>query len=491
MKNDVIQYERTYLRLKNKIESGILPVGTRLPGRSVLCQEYGTSERTIRRTLELLEQDGFLGIEPRKRPVVVSAFPSSEGRALQTTKKADATQVSDLMETTQLLCYPIYLRGLRLCAGEDWHTPETLLGRMDPSRSAEFWQLSSRLGRFFIARNENELLLRTVDYLGFRGKEPPRGSAEDRTEYRAHLETLIRTVKNGGAPERADLDAIFAQYRIIAEQAGEMQFLRAGSPCPMLDRAEGVGQRLSLAQERYSSVCLDLLGLIAMGRYQPGDRLPTHDQIQEYYHVSRDTSVKAVRMLREWGVVTAAPRRGISVEMDLEALQRIQIVPDAIARHVRRYLDSLDLLALTVEPVAAHAAAYVEPGEARRLRGAILRQEEQPYEHQLIPRTLLDFITAHIQHHALGSVYGLLARNLSIGRSIPKLVSRDKNPQNGELYRQCLAAVDTLISGDTAGFAAAAGALFAQVQRLVASECRRLDYWEAAMGVYDGAALWR
>ena len=61
MKNDVIQYERTYLRLKNKIESGILPVGTRLPGRSVLCQEYGTSERTIRRTLELLEQDGFWG----------------------------------------------------------------------------------------------------------------------------------------------------------------------------------------------------------------------------------------------------------------------------------------------------------------------------------------------------------------------------------------------------------------------------------------------
>ena len=56
--------------------------------------------------------------------MVVSAFPSSEGRALQTTKKADATQVSDLMETTQLLCYPIYLRGLRLCAGEDWHARE-------------------------------------------------------------------------------------------------------------------------------------------------------------------------------------------------------------------------------------------------------------------------------------------------------------------------------------------------------------------------------
>lgn len=491
MKNDVVQYERTYQLLKNKIESGILPVGFRLPGRSVLCREYGTSERTIRRVLELLERDGFLEIEPRKRPVVVSAFPSPEGRALQNIKKADAAQVNDLMETAQLLCYPIYLRGLRLCTGGDWRTPESLLDRMDPGRSGEFWHFANRLGRFFLARNENELLLRTVDSLGFRGQEPPRGSTEDRARYRGHIASLIETVKGGGAPKRTDLNAIFAQYRAIAEQAGEMQFLRAGSPCPMLAQAEGVGLRLSLAQERYSSVCLDLLGLIAMGRYQPGDRLPTHDQIQGYYGVSRDTSVRAVRMLREWGVVTAAPRRGISVEMDLEALKRISIDPETIARHVRRYLDSLDLLALTVESVAAHAAAHVEPGEARRLRAAIARQEEQPYEHQLVPRTLLDFITEHIQYRALGSVYGVLARNLSIGRSIPKLVSRDKNPQNSKLYRQCLEAVDTLIGGDTAGFAAAAGALFAQVQQLVASECRRLDYWDAAMDVYDGAALWQ
>ena len=66
MKHDVIQYERIYNLLKNRIESGILPVGARLPGRSVLCGEFGTSERTIRRALELLEQDGYLEIAPRK-----------------------------------------------------------------------------------------------------------------------------------------------------------------------------------------------------------------------------------------------------------------------------------------------------------------------------------------------------------------------------------------------------------------------------------------
>lgn len=491
MKNDVIQYERTYQRLKNKIECGILPVGARLPGRSILCREYGTSERTIRRALELLEQDGFLEIAPRKRPTVISAFAAPEGRALQNTKKADAARVNDLMQTAALLCYPIYLQGLRLCTGEEWRTPEAIFSQMDTNRPMEFWQLSSRLWRFFIARNENELLLRVVDSLGFRGKTPPHGSLKDRVRYCSHIETLFQTVKSGGEPGRAELDAIFSQYKAIAEQAGQLQFLQMRSPCPLLAEAEGLGQQLSLAQERYSSVCLDLLGLIAMGRYQPGDRLPTHDELQAFYGVSRDTTVKAIRMLRQWGAVTAAPRRGISVIMDLEALKRIRISPEFVACHVRRYLDSLELLSLTMENVAAHAAAYTSQKDARQLSKTLLRQFEQPYEHQLIPRTLLNFITEHIQYDALRAIYEVLTRNLSIGRGIPKLVSREQNPRNRGIYQQCIEAAGSLSAGDAGRFAKIAADMFEKVRSLTAAECRRLGYWDAAMKVYDGASLWK
>lgn len=491
MKSDVIQYERAYQQLKNKIESGILPVGTRLPGRALLCRELGTSERTIRRALELLERDGLLEIEPRKRPVVASAFPSPEGRALQNTRKADAAQVDDLMQTADLLCYPIYLRGLRLCTGEDWRTPERILGQMDPNRPAEFWRLSRRLWRFFIARNENELLLRIVDSLGFYGKEPPAGSLEDRMRYRFHIETLFQTVKAGGGPGQTELNAIFSQYQAIAEQAEDVQFHQLLSPCPMLAGEDELGKQLSMTQERYSSMCLDLLGLIAIGRYQPGDRLPTHDQLQEHYGVSRDTSVKAVRMLRDWGVVTAAPRRGISVEMDLAALQKIQIAPESIACHVRRYLDSLDLLTLTVERVAAHAATFVPSEDIGKLQKTISWQEKHPYKHQLIPRTLLDFITEHIQYGALQSIYGISARNFSIGRSIPKLVSRDKNPQNEEIYRECVEAASLLLGGDAGQFAKKAADLFEHIRTLIVWACRQLGYWDAAMEVYDGASLWQ
>lgn len=491
MKSDVVQYERTYQLLKSRIECGILPVGSKLPGRSILCQEFGISERTIRRALELLEQDGFLEITPRKRPAVISAFALPQNRVFRNTRKADKTRVNDLLQTSILLCYPAYLRGLHLCTGEDWRTPEMIFDRMDPEQPEEFWQLSSRLWRFFIARNGNELLLRAVDGLGFRGKEPPNSSREERVRYCSNIRKLFQTVKSGGEPERAVLESIFSQYIAIAEQAGENQFLQRVPVCPMLAEAEGLEQQLSLAQERYSTVCLDLLGRIATGRYQPGDRLPTHDQLQEIYGVSRDTTVKAVRMLQDWGVVTAAPRKGISVVMNLEGIRKIHIAPESIACHVRRYLDSLELLSLTVRMVAAHAAERISSEDAQQLYKTIVRQYGHPYEHQMIPRTLLDFITDHIQYDALRSVYGVLARNFSIGRSIPKLVCRDKNSQNSGIYHQCIEAADILRSGDAAGFAGMTADMFEQVHKMIMAECRRLGYWEAAMGVYEGESLWK
>ena len=196
-------------------------------------------------------------------------------------------------------------------------------------------------------------------------------------------------------------------------------------------------------------------------------------------------------MLQDWGVVTAAPRRGISVVMDLSDLKKIQITSESIACHVRRYLDSLDLLSLTVEQVAVHAAAQAESGRVRLLCGTLARQWEQSYEHQLIPRTLLDFITEHIQYDALRSIYGVLARNFSIGRSIPKLVSPNKNPQNCEIYRQCMESAAILMDGDGALFGRRAAGMFEKIRCLVREECRRLGYWEAAMKVYDGRALWQ
>lgn len=55
---------------------------------------------------------------------------------------------------------------------------------------------------------------------------------------------------------------------------------------------QGLNQWMKTAEERYSSVYLDILGLIAIGYYQPGDRLPSHAQMQKMYGVSVNTTTQ-------------------------------------------------------------------------------------------------------------------------------------------------------------------------------------------------------
>ena len=56
MKDGTVVYERVYQILRNKIESGLLPYGSKLPSRADLCLEFKTSEKTVRRAVELLAQ---------------------------------------------------------------------------------------------------------------------------------------------------------------------------------------------------------------------------------------------------------------------------------------------------------------------------------------------------------------------------------------------------------------------------------------------------
>lgn len=491
MKNDIVKYERIYEILKNKIICGILPAGATLPGRAKLCREFNTSERTVRRAVEALVQDGFLEVVPKKRPVVALGYLSKRQEEQEERETVDAIAANDILKSGILLCHPVNRQGMLLCKGDDWKIPEIIVANMNPDDPIGFWRLSNRLWRFFICRNENELALRAVDSLGLGEVDPLPGTRKNRIDYLEGLKELIQTIKGGGRPEEVHFDALFSLYGIVIDRMEGEPVCRVTPDSPLRVGTKNFEQQFRKSQERYSSVYLDLLGLIAMGRYQPGDRLPTHEELQEIYGVSIDTTIRAIRVLQDWGVVTASPRNGIFVAKDLEGLRKIQIAPEQIAGHVRRYFDSLELVALTIEGVAEHAAFHAKPDETRRMSEIMNSQWNDPFYHQLIPLTLLEFIVNHIRYSALKSVYALLLKNYSIGRGIPKLVQKDKTPINSELYRQCMEVTDMLKEGEEKRFAAHAARIFKKIHWLVIEECKKLEYWESAMSVYDGTLLWK
>lgn len=491
MKRDMLQYEKIYQILKNKIECGLLPGGARLPSRANLCKEFATSEKTVRRALKLLEEDGLVETTQRKRPTVAHGAVAGHKNVLETLQRADACAVDDILKTGILLCYPLNGHGMALCTGDEWAVPESIVGQMDPDKPTEFWRLSNRLWRYFISRNGNELALRAVDGLGFTNLDPLAGTREMRRNYQDNLRQLLRTVKSGGDPEGVRFDDLFVLYGFLSAPEENPTICRLPAGCPLALGPQGLERSLRQSQERYSTVYLDLLGLIAVGRYRPGDRLPSHEELRRVYNVSIDTTTRAIRILRGWGVVTGTRGKGIFVAMGPAELARLPLDPTLIAVHVRRFLDSLELLSLTVEGIADHAANQVRPGEARALYDKLEELWTEAYLYQLSPIVLLDFLTEHIRYDALRAIYKVLRENYHIGRSIPKLVNRKKTPVSAALHRQCLDAVGLLEQGETRAFARKAAEMFQTTHRLVIDECKRLGYWDAAMRVYDGTLLWK
>lgn len=488
MKYDMTMYERVFQILKNKIECGLLPAGSNLPSRANLCREFRISEKTIRRALTMLEERGFIETSQRKRAVVSSGTNTGHLATTLALKRINTDITNDLLKTGVLLCYPVIKNGISLCKHTDFEIPRRILENMKVGNQSQFWKLSKRFLHFFVARNENTLILHAVDSLGLSELKPLQDNIESRTRYYEQLKQLMNAIESGGAPESVHFDDMSGLYGLANEN--RPAFKVASDSAVLLGRKQ-LEKLLPGSELRYSAVYMDIIVLIATGRYRRGDQLPTHKELQKMYGVSVDTTIKAIQILQEWGVVKTVRGNGIFVEMDQYDITNIHVPPHLIAYHVRRYLDTLELIALTIEGAAACAAVRITQPELQTIQAEIDRLWNEDYLYERTPSILLDFITAHIGIEAFGAIYELLQRNFRIGRSIPGLLNTEKTTVNREIHNQCVETTNALFKGERAAFSEKSAQLFGSIYHLVIEECKRLGYYEAAAGVYDGTVLWK
>ena len=123
----MLMYETVFQILKNKIDSRLLPEGSSLPSRADLCMEFGTSEKTIRRALAMLEDEGLIETSQRKRPVVSFNRNAGHKTTVFALEKIDKDITSDVLKTGVLLCYPVIKNGISICKREDLKIPRRIL----------------------------------------------------------------------------------------------------------------------------------------------------------------------------------------------------------------------------------------------------------------------------------------------------------------------------------------------------------------------------
>ena len=292
----MLMYERVFQILKNKIESDLLPEGTSLPSRADLCQEYGTSEKTIRRALAMLEENGFIQTSQRKRPVVSFKRKAGNKTTILALEKIDASVTNDVLKTGVLLCYPVIRNGISLCSRADLEIPHRILDNMKIGNPSEFWKLSKKFYRFFVARNENSLTLQAVDGLGLSELSPLQDDDQLRIRYYEQMKEFMRVLETGGEPESVRFDDMSGLYGLAD---GDTPAFKVASDSAVLLGRTQLEKLLQVSEARYSAVYMDIVGLISAGRYQRGDQLPKHRELQEMYGVSVDTTMKAIQLLQE------------------------------------------------------------------------------------------------------------------------------------------------------------------------------------------------
>lgn len=489
MKYDKYQYDRIFEILKNKIESGLMPKGTVLPSYVNLCKEYKVSNKTIRRVVAMLSEAGLIETKERHLSVVIFDQANPKGITADNLKEPNVSVMTDILKTAEILYYPFICHGISLCDKDDWDIPENIARQLNPELPQLFWKNSKLIWRFFIARCENELSLHIVDGLGFLGVEYRENNFPSRVRYQQTLIDFIQ--KSRIAAPTSDVIKDFVAYiHFITISRDDFQcYVPADSPFRI--GVQGLDQWMKTAEERYSSVYLDILGLIAIGYYLPGDKLPSHAQMQKQYGVSVNTTTQAIQCLQKWGVVEATRGKGIFVSKNIEVLNDIHVDPKLIASHIRRYFDCLELVSLTVEGVAYHVAAHVSYEQIQKLIQRLEEVKNFGSLYQPAILILLEFLTEHIPYDALQSIYRIILKNYRIGRKIPKLINKNNVPIKLEIHRMCVEAANTLIDGDRSAFAKQTADMFTYTHYLVIEECKKLGYWKTVKDIYDSSQLWK
>ncbi|NRQ32981.1 GntR family transcriptional regulator [Nonomuraea sp. NN258] len=72
------RYEDVANQLRTAIKAGEFPPDVRLPGEPVLAARFGTARITVRKALELLQQEGLIVVVPSKGRFVAAQSPPSD-----------------------------------------------------------------------------------------------------------------------------------------------------------------------------------------------------------------------------------------------------------------------------------------------------------------------------------------------------------------------------------------------------------------------------
>lgn len=336
---------------------GLYPFGDSLPSIPKICAMFHLAPATVRCAFSELERKGYLKVDARRVAKVIYRNPSSSFRENAARYFVPREKgIRDLTLAGRLLLEPLWKAGLCCWEEEDWALFRHELERPAHGSAA----LPVKFHLLAISSLKNRLALNlyweVIRYLRFPYLVPAKEYApiclESVGDSRNGASTLLNREFEQACKKPCDMLFDFiqdAKTEYPLEQECQAPF-----------RWNIYRQRPQL---RYSLASRVIRGIIT-DQYPVGSYLPSLPNMMELYGVSRNTVRRSLSILEQMGVVKSQQGKGTQVYMEP---REIDCSKQEIQVGLRLYLESLQLMTLTISQVTRYTLEKACPGQRQSL----------------------------------------------------------------------------------------------------------------------------
>ncbi len=430
-------YYHVYRDIVTQIYLGTYKRGEALPSMRELCSIYQVGRNTVRTALMLLEEHGYIEIEPRKQAVVTFSLDNPKYREYYLTELASQKkavgEVYDFMELFMPELFAFILERLPRSIRMELACTAGFYGENLQDTSVRSEQGLGRhvmqLYRLILVMGNNHLVEQLFQSLYYSIQLPVQDKEFNMVTYRAVCVMIKTTLKKCQRYIEA------GEYGKLKKQVAVLCQTQKKRTCSYLNKickgfkAEDKPYCWSVrgAQEtEYIQMASNIMVKIAEGTYGNGMLIPSYAQLAEEGGVSEQVSRSAIELLNRLKVVVTI--NGVGTKVEGVTKEGAELLLNDIDLHplVISLLEAQQILVMICEGVLKSAADHMTTEQFLEAEEAVCGRD-----YREVFRVFMRYVKVPVARE----VYRGLAREMAWGTLLDAAISRDGDysvviPQN-------------------------------------------------------------
>ncbi len=154
-----------------------------------------------------------------------------------------------------------------------------------------------------------------------------------------------------------------------------------------------IGIDSSFQTPKYRQIISAVINAIEKEGIKKGDRLPSINELSEWFYLSRDTVEKAYKELKKQGILIAIPGKGFYVDrIDVKVKYKVFLLFNKLSAHKKAIYDSF----VSVLGEQASVDFYIYNNDYRSFKSLVLNSLDKYSHYIIMPHFKIKNVEAHL-----------------------------------------------------------------------------------------------